>query len=1377
MKKISVFMALVLSLPAMAQQSVVVSGYADTSLHASAIYFYDKVWPFPVLTDSCEVKKDGSFTARLPQKTSGVYLVSVGEGTQYGLWADKPAVQVSFDKRGIPVETGAASEALMNQANQLQAERQAGMSANPSAAFRKYKTQLLELVKTGKDVPSVVYLLGLYDYETDRELIDEVTAVLLTKHPDNKAVQWYVQEARRLRKGAPAPDFTYITPTGAKTTLQQQLRKAKYTLVDFWGTYCIPCREGIPGIKKLYEAYRSKGLGILAISLDDKDDLWKKSLKEEAMPWAQGRVEDRGRGLMKQFRFSGIPYLGVFDSAGKIVALAMSHHELEETFKALMGAPDASTKVENDELPIEQSAAEKAAISKMLQRDLCSDVEWILKTFTADSFKVAYLEQLKAITPLKVYQEGKLGYSLSLFYASLQQVNRSGADKAAKQKSYDSLERKQLGFLRMVLYKNQYGQYLRFRANNGMLPRPLPLASGVRTGVLPNGFTYFISRNQVPENQVLLYLVNKVGSIREEAHERGLAHFMEHMNFNGTRHFPGSQLVDYLQKAGVRFGADLNAYTGFHETVYELPVSSRDTVVLENAFRVMRDWASEATLDSLEIEKERGVVLEEKRLGKGAAERANQLFFPVMVNNSRYAYRLPIGNDTVLKTFTPETLRQFHRKWYRPDLQALIVVGDIDVAKTEQWITEQFSTLVRPAAAVAAADYSIPLTDNNQFATVTDAEITSTQIQIVTRRKAGSLRTENDYREHIKQQLLNRLVKQRIAAEADEVKEPAFSAVNAGLQPLMGGVEMFSVDIAVREDLIHEAFQQSWRMIERLRKHGFTAAELARARKAYTTAMENAYRERDKRSSKSIVSELQQYFLNGTGMPGMEWERGFVKESLDVITVEDMNALLADYLTPANQVILIQAPEKNKGRLPDESTVYAWMQAIGAEPFTTYKEQEAAQALMTTPLAAGSTVAVRTVAPLSITELTLSNGVKVVLKPTSFRNNEILYYAFAAGGTNVYPDSLFASAALAAGAISSMGLGSRAPAELSRMLNGKTINASVFIKDRSKGLAGSCAPDDLETALQLIYLQFTAPRTDNRIYSNMINGMKASLLNRYADPVNVFNDTVNYVMGGYHPRSAPLSFSTISNVKLAAMEQVYRKSFADAAAFTFLFTGSFDTAAIRPLLEQYLGALPALHQKNVKPLVSANPAPAGNVTRIVRKGKEEKATVRLVLSGADKTDAMKQLSLQTLGEILEMRLLQSLREQEGEVYSPSVKTASSKYPTPRFTINISFGCAPQNAEHLINLVKRAMESLIKEGPAEAEVQKCRAAHTKLMEQALQNNNFWMGYLSSQYENGEDPLQVLEYKKYLDRLSPALLQKEAKMYLGTPDQATFVLLPE
>lgn len=1376
MKKITVWMVSLLSLSATAQQSLVVSGKIDTSLHTSAVYFYERVWPYPVLVDSFVVKKDGSFIARLPKKSADAYLVSEGENTQFSLWADGDKVRLHFNKDRVAVMEGDANFQLVNAANRLLAARMEGMNHDSRAAFHTFQTSLNALVKNNRQLPAVICLLRWYDFEADAPLIDEVLKVLQAKYPNNKAVQQYAWEARRLRKGAPAPDFSFLTTNGSKTTLQQVLRKSPYTLVDVWGTYCIPCREGIPGIKKLYEAYHAKGLNVLAVSLDDKGELWKKSLKEEAMPWAQGRVTDRGRELMKLYRFNGIPYLALFDSTGGIVQLAMSHHELEEKFRELMGAPASATTAENAYAAYEYSAEEKKLQQEALTRNLDSDYVALLQKVNEQAFSKQYLQVLKELGTLKVFQEGKISYSLPLFYQSLKNVAVVHASKADQQKSYDSLERKQFAFLRMVLEKELYLAYLHYRKNNPLLSPLLPVEPEVRTGVLPNGFTYFIRRNPVPEKQVLLYLVNKVGSILENDEERGLAHFMEHMNFNGTRHFPGNQLVEYLQKAGVRFGADLNAYTGFDETVYELPVSSGDPVLLENAFRVMRDWAQEATLDSLEIEKERGVVLEEKRLGKGAAQRANESFFPVITNHSRYAQRLPIGNDTVLKHFAPATLRNFHHNWYRPDLQALIVAGDIDVEQAEQWIKAQFSSLVQPADAPERIRYKIPLTNHNQFVKVTDAEITGTQIQIAAKRSMQPLRTESDYVVHMKKTLLGQLLRQRLFAESNTYSNPAFTNVSASVQPLMGGLEMFSVDIAAKGNQLQEAFAQGWRMIARLHKQGFTAAEFTRVKQAYVRSLENEVKEEDKTPSKNRVSELKACFLSETGVPGIAWELAFVKEHLPQISVADMNDLLAGYLNPVNQDILVQGPAADSALLPDAAVVRQWMQHISSDTFAAYKEQDAAVSLMQAPAHSATTVATRSLPALAITEMVLSNGVKVVLKPTSFRNNEIQYYGFAPGGTSVYPDSLFASAAIAANAIGSMGLSAWDPVALNQLLTGKTISSHVFIKDRTQGVAGVCAPDDLETALQLVYLQFTAPRTDQRLFNNMINGIKAGLLNRYADPVNVFNDTVNYVLGGYHYRAAPLTLALLNRVQLPVVESIYRNSFADASAFTFLFTGNFDTAAIRPLLEQYLGTLPALHKKT-QAAVAANPIPSGAVTRIVYKGREDKATVKLVISGKDTIDPMKQLALKTVGEILEMRLLQSLREQEGEVYSPAVKSNTVKYPFTRYVISVSFGCAPQNTDHLVSLVQQAVKNLVNEGPTAEELQKCKAAHAKLIEQALQNNNFWMSYLSTQYENGEDVQEVLHYKEYLDHLTLPFLKQEAKRYLDTPNLVKLILLPE
>ncbi len=906
--------------------------------------------------------------------------------------------------------------------------------------------------------------------------------------------------------------------------------------------------------------------------------------------------------------------------------------------------------------------------------------------------------------------------------------------------------------------------------------KPIPLDPAVRTGKLPNGFTYYIRHNEEPAKRVQLYLVNKAGSILEDEDQRGLAHFMEHMNFNGTTHFPKNELVDYLQKAGVRFGADLNAYTSFDETVYQLPLPTEDPSLVANGLQIMRDWAQEATLDSVELEKERGVVLEEERLGKGAKDRMSRQYYPVLLNHARYAERIPIGLDSVLIHFKPAAIRRFHHDWYRPDLQALIVVGDIDAAAIEKMIRENFSSLKNPAAERPRTTYTVPLTGQEQFLTVTDKEAAATELEVLIKHKASPMKTDAVYLAAMKRSLFNSLLSERRYAELSREPNPSFVSASMGIQGLMGGLDMFAFAVTAKEGQLQRAFQQTWDVLEQVRRFGFTPSELDRAKQNYLRGMENAMKEKNKMSSASLVGEYQHHFLQGEAAPGIDWESTFVKEHIASITLEDITAVSNEYLKGIDRDILVTAPEKEKGSLPDAATVKTWIQVSAGKEMVAYKDEKASGTLLTDKLTPGKIVAAEKVDALNVTRLTLSNGVRVVLKPTDFKNNEISFKSFAPGGVSLYNDSDYEAAASASQMIGSFGVGDFNPVQLSKLLTGKSVRVGPYIGARSQGVTGATTTGDLETALQLVYLEYTHPRMDSVLYNNIISGSRSVLPNRYAEPGNVFSDTMAYVMGNYNYRASPPTLEKLNGITLQKVYTIYKERFADASGATFVFVGNFNTDSIRPLLERYLGALPSLH-KNEQARNLGIHIPPGQMIKNVYAGKEDKAMVRLVFSGSYQYSPENNQYLHALGQVLQIKLLQHLREEESEVYSPSVQTAFNKYPENRYAVIVAFGCAPKNVDHLSVMVEREMDSLRMNGADPVDVEKYKASYKKSMELALKDNGYWLGYLSGQYENNDDVLQVLSADKTLDKVTSASLKEAAGLYLKGENRIRFALLPE
>lgn len=904
----------------------------------------------------------------------------------------------------------------------------------------------------------------------------------------------------------------------------------------------------------------------------------------------------------------------------------------------------------------------------------------------------------------------------------------------------------------------------------------IPADPAVRTGKLANGFTYYIRHNEQPQKRVELYLINKVGSVLEDDDQQGLAHFMEHMNFNGTKHFPKNQLVDYLQKAGVRFGADLNAYTSFDETVYQLPIPTDDPAMFGNGIKIMRDWAQEATLDPTEIEKERGVVLEEERLGKGARDRMSRQYLPMIFNHSRYADRLPIGKDEVLTKFKPEVIRRFHHDWYRPDLQALIVVGDIDVNVAERLVKAQFSTLKNPSAERPRTVYSVPFTGKTQFLTVTDKEEGNTSLEIMMKHKARGVKTEDDYLAAIKQNLLNQMLGNRRYAELSKLSDPGFSGASLSISNFMSGLDMLDFNINAKDGRLQQAFEQTWQVLEKIKRYGFTEGELARAKQNYLRTMQNSLDEKDKTPSTSFVKEYQNLFLHGEAAPGIAWEAQFTKNHIDAISLKDIAALLNEYLQTKDVDILVTGPEKSRSFLPNEATVKGWMNSIGTQQLEAYKDNAVVKPLLAVKPTPGKVVSRKSITELGVTELTLSNGVKVILKPTDFKNGQILYQGFSAGGTSLYDHTDFDVASNAAGLVGSFGLGDLNPVELSQTLTGKIVNSRANIGPRSQTISGGASPEDLETALQLTYLQFTQPRKDTMLFNNVMNNAKNSVANRYAEPNNVFADTVAYVMGSYSYRAAPPTVDRLDKIELQRAYDIYRERFADAGGFTFVFVGNFKDETIIPLIEQYLGSLPSTGS-GAKARDLGVHIPSGRITKKVYKGTENKATVRMVYSGDYTFNPLNNLLLKAVGDVLQIKVLQTLREAEGEVYSPQVQSSYNKYPKNRYALIISFGCAPQNADKLIALAEQQARKLATDGPQADDVVKFKAAYQKNVELALKDNSFWLNYLASQYENNEDLMQVQQIQQNLDKVNAEAIKKAAAEFVSGSNLINFELLPE
>ncbi len=903
----------------------------------------------------------------------------------------------------------------------------------------------------------------------------------------------------------------------------------------------------------------------------------------------------------------------------------------------------------------------------------------------------------------------------------------------------------------------------------------IPLDTAVRMGKLPNGFTYYIRKNTEPAKRVQFYLVNKVGSILEREDQRGLAHFMEHMSFNGTKNFPKNELVHYLEKSGVRFGADLNAYTSFDETVYQLPIPTDDAKLLQNGLLIMRDWAQNATLEQSEINSERGVVLEEKRLGKGAGERMRDKTFPVILNHSRYSDRLPIGVDTVLNNFNRSAILDFYKDWYRPDLQALIVVGDINVDSMEIRIRRMFSDLKNPINEKPRTKYTIALTGKNDFIAVTDKEFPYIVLQVMIKQKGEELVTLQDYQSSVDQGLYNQMLAARLA-ELSQKPNPPFIQASAEMSEFLGGLDAFTVTVVAKPGQLENSLKSVWQVIQQLKLYGFTQQELDRAKVDLLSNLAAAVREKDKRSSTMVVQEYTRNFLKREASPGIEAEYDITNNYLKAVRLEDVNKLSAVYIVDSNRDIVIMAPQKDSASLPGQTTVTNWISDVTKMNFSAYTDQFTQEELISTPLVAGKATGESKIIVLGLTQLTLSNGVKVILKPTDFKNDEIQFQAFSPGGTSLYADSDFESANTASLIVDNSGLSHFKPTDLPKLLTGKQVNVSPYITERSEGISGTSTPKDFETALQLIYLYFTEPRKDSVVFKNLIDQSTTAISNRNNDPASVYSDTVAAVLGNYSVRRTGPTLDKLNQVNLDKAFSIYKERFANAGDFTFIFVGNFKVDSIRTELEKYLGSLPANGKKEEAKDLNIH-IPTGKIAAIAYKGKEPKANVRLVISGDYNYSPKNNIQITALSEILQFRITDRLREKEGGAYSPGVRVSYNKYPANRYAFSIGFGCAPDNVDKLITAAKEEIEYLKTKGATALDVTKFSTEEIRQYELQLKDNRSWLQYLHTQYENGDSPADILNYPALIKEVTPASVKAAAIQYLNEKNFIKLVLMPE
>ena len=907
------------------------------------------------------------------------------------------------------------------------------------------------------------------------------------------------------------------------------------------------------------------------------------------------------------------------------------------------------------------------------------------------------------------------------------------------------------------------------------LSSPIPADPAVKVGKLPNGLTYYIRKNAEPKNRAELRLVIRAGSVLETDNQQGLAHFMEHMEFNGTKNFPKNELVNFLQSAGVRFGADLNAYTGFDETVYQLPVPTDSANVFNKAFQILEDWAHNATIDPVEVNKERGVILEERRLGRGAGQRMRDQYFPLLLNNSQYAKRLPIGTEQVLTTFKPEALRQFYNDWYRPDLMAVVAVGDFDMKKVEGIIQDKFGRIPAVKTPRPRTEFTIPAHKDTKVVIVTDPEQPNTVVQVIYKRSEIKEKTLNDLRESIKRGLFNTMLGNRIQ-ELTQRADPPFLGGYSNYSDFLGNLDAFTSIAVAKEGNVEKAIRAVLDENARVKQFGFTPTELARAKQEFMTNVEQAYSERDKTRSVNFVNEYVQNFTNKEPYTSIDFYYNFLKKEQDGIKLAEVNALVDQFIHNDNRAVIVMAPEKDKAKLPTVEQVLGYVDNAGKD-LTAYEDKTLDSPLLAKQPTGSPVVSEKQVKDIGVTEWTLKNGVRVVLKPTNFKNDQILFSANSLGGTSLYDLNDFMSARFASTLTAIGGTGAYNQIQLGKFLAGKQVSVFPYVGELSEGINGSAAPKDLETALQLLYSYFTQPRKDADVVKGFLSNQRSSLQNRINTPTpqGVFQDTVTVTLGNNNPRRQPLQPNDLDKIDLDRALKIYQERFANAGDFIFYFVGNVKEDQLEPLVEKYLGGLPAT-DKTEKFNDLGIRAPKGQLSKTVYRGLDPKASVQLVYTGDITWSPETATQLDALAEVLEIKLIEKLREEESGVYGVGATAAYAKYPVPRYTFRINFGCAPENVEKLIARTNELINDLKQKGALPADIAKFKAETRRETEVQLKDNQFWLGYLQNQYYNGDAPDEILHETEQLEKVTVESTKAAANQYFG-PNLIRLVLMPE
>ncbi len=904
----------------------------------------------------------------------------------------------------------------------------------------------------------------------------------------------------------------------------------------------------------------------------------------------------------------------------------------------------------------------------------------------------------------------------------------------------------------------------------------VPFNPQIKTGTLPNGIPYYLLHNERPKNRVDLVLTVNVGAVLEDDNQNGFAHFCEHMAFNGTKSFPKNELVSFLESTGIRFGADLNAYTNQDETVYLLTLPSDDDEILENGVKVIRDWAGYVTYDSEDIEAERGVVVEEWRTRQGAETRMRKAHADVMYWGSKYAKRDVIGDTAVLLHSDAENARRFYKTWYGPQNMAIIAVGDIDVDEFEEMLMDEFvlpeglesRTKKRPTIL-------LPGHKDTKISIASDPELQVPHVELWIKHPGDTTRTYADYKEQITRQLVGQMLNSRFVEIAQGPKPPITSAMTAWFGLVRENRMAYARANAAGKNVL-VAFNTLMTEIERARRHGFVETELQRAKDETMSRMETYYNNRNTAENTQLSQELVRHVLEVESVPGITHEYEIFQHYVPQITADECTAMLKSMMTDENRVITISTPEGNGYTVPTEAQVNGLLAAVAAKEIPPYVDEVPTEPLMATAPTPGTIVKSEAIDEIGGKKLTLSNGAVVYLKKTDFKADEILFQSHSFGGQSLGDDADHFTLDNAASVVDASGIASFGPSELQKMLQGKTLGISPFITRYEHGMRGQTTPKDLQTFMELLYLYHTAPRIDEEAIQSWKTRLRAQLEQRDKNAQAALIDSLQAVMSGHSVRSKPLTVDALDKIDSKKALAFYKQLFSGGDDFTYTFVGNYDEAQMEEFVKTYIASIPktpgTLERKDIGIRRTMGP-----VNMDVYKGEDPKSFVVMFMHGDAPYTPKNRYETTALAEVMTIQLRELIREEKGGVYSIGAQGVNNEFPDENYAMLVFFGCDPERADELVEAVGSVTTKLQANAVEDTYVQKVKEIQKKEREVGKATNSFWLGTITSIVQNGESWDVIAQRDGMIADLSVNQILASARKYLDTENVAVFIQRPE